>query len=622
MGRFVALTAAASLLAGANGQCTPLGEAAASAGLTSLVGAVDRVKDEAGAAPVLAAMSATEPLATPITLFAPNNAAFEEISTVVDSLTPAQVLGVLSNHVVPSKLDAAAVTAAIEDASPNPAEVTTLGGTTLEATSDGEGIIVVPKNTEIMAMVVTVDVETCAGVVHVIDKVLVPTATSEAKEADEETGAEPAAATCAEAVGASIVNQCHGPAAAQKLPCCSQMAQCVLKSDNYGQCHPLTAKIPEGWIGTIVKYDAPTTTPEATETTGSADTEEAAATTGTEATGSDAAGTETTAPDATATTTTVAVKYTAYAGKDYIPGEANAVMVEDIELPEGHKVVADQKECEEFCSATEGCNAASFYSELVGGNNCWLKTIAEACALPSDAADNEKATLLLKCDKCTPLGEAAMAAGLTSLVGAIDGVKDLAGATPVLAAVGATEPVAEPISLFAPNNDAFAAISTVVEGLTPEQVLAVLANHVVASELDKAAVTAAIEGASPNPAEVTTLGGNMLEVSLMTEDIVVAPKDTDVMAKVAVVDVQTCAGVVHVIDSVLVPSSLSAAAAAEPPAAEGPATTDTTTDPATTSDRSTTSGTTSTDTTGATSSVAGVAGAIVAVAVTAAVAAF
>ena len=89
----------------------------------------------------------------------------------------------------------------------------------------------------------------------------------------------------------------------------------------------------------------------------------------------------------------------------------------------GAKVVGSQEECEEFCRNTELCNAASYYKELVGGNNCWLKTIAEACALPSDATDNANATLLLLCDKCTPLGEAAAAANLTALVEALDVVK-------------------------------------------------------------------------------------------------------------------------------------------------------------------------------------------------------
>lgn len=83
---------------------------------------------------------------------------------------------VLSNHVVGSELDAAAVTAAIDGASPNPAEVTTLAGAILEATSTTQGIELSPKGTDIMSLVVMADVETCAGVVHIIDEVLVPAA--------------------------------------------------------------------------------------------------------------------------------------------------------------------------------------------------------------------------------------------------------------------------------------------------------------------------------------------------------------------------------------------------------------------------------------------------------------
>lgn len=63
---------------------------------------------------------------------------------------------------------------------------------------------------------------------------------------------------------------------------------------------------------------------------------------------------------------------------------------------EGASVVASQEECQDFCTATVGCNAASFYNTLVGGNNCWLKTLANSCELPADAPANPNATLLLK----------------------------------------------------------------------------------------------------------------------------------------------------------------------------------------------------------------------------------
>ena len=154
----------------------------------------------------------------------------------------------------------------------------------------------------------------------------------------------------------------------------------------------------------------------------------------------------------------------------------------------------------------------------------------------------------------------------------------------------------------------------------------VLANHVVPSSnmgpaLDAAAVKAAIQAASTNPAKVTTLGGKMLEVSLMTEDIVVAPKDSDVMAMVVVTDVQTCAGVVHVIDEVLVPAADAAVAPA--PAAEAAAPPPaTTTEPTTTISRSASTDTPAADATGTTSGAGGVAGTVMAVAVAAAVAAF
>lgn len=167
-----------------------------------------------------------------------------------------------------------------------------------------------PKSSDIMAMVMVKDVQTCAGIVHVINKVLVPAASSSPGPA----AALPAAATeaaaektCVEAVGTSIVNQCHGPDEAQQLPCCSAMAQCVQKDANYGQCRPVSSKIPEGWDGTILKYEAATV-----------------AASGPAA----AAGATGAAAPVAAATPAAADQFTAYAGKDYLPGAANAVVVE------------------------------------------------------------------------------------------------------------------------------------------------------------------------------------------------------------------------------------------------------------------------------------------------------
>lgn len=79
---------------------------------------------------------------------------------------------VLSAHIVPGAVEAAGVIALVEDSSP--ASVETLFGTDVEFTLSGDNVMVSPADTDIDATVVITDVPTCAGVVHVVDKVLVP----------------------------------------------------------------------------------------------------------------------------------------------------------------------------------------------------------------------------------------------------------------------------------------------------------------------------------------------------------------------------------------------------------------------------------------------------------------
>jgi hypothetical protein len=66
-----------------------------------------------------------------------------------------------------------------------------------------------------------------------------------------------------------------------------------------------------------------------------------------------------------------------------------------------------QADCQDLCSITPMCNMASFYkdsSSFVGfeDKNCWLKTLANSCEVPSDAIDDPNAVMLLKVDMCTP----------------------------------------------------------------------------------------------------------------------------------------------------------------------------------------------------------------------------
>lgn len=100
----------------------------------------------------------------PYTVFAPTNDAFAEIQSTVDTLLEPEnkddLTEVLTYHVVPGTYKAAD----LEDGQ----ELTTVQGEKLTVSIDGETVKVGD------ATVAQADVEAANGVVHVIDKVLVP----------------------------------------------------------------------------------------------------------------------------------------------------------------------------------------------------------------------------------------------------------------------------------------------------------------------------------------------------------------------------------------------------------------------------------------------------------------
>ena len=113
----------------------------------------------------------------PFTVFAPTNAAFDALpkGTVDTLLKPekkADLTQVLTYHVVPGKLDAAALKAQIQ-AGGGKAELKTVQGETLTATEKQGGIALTDSKGN-TAMVTTADVMQSNGVIHVIDKVLMP----------------------------------------------------------------------------------------------------------------------------------------------------------------------------------------------------------------------------------------------------------------------------------------------------------------------------------------------------------------------------------------------------------------------------------------------------------------
>jgi PAN domain len=62
-------------------------------------------------------------------------------------------------------------------------------------------------------------------------------------------------------------------------------------------------------------------------------------------------------------------------------------------------LVADIAACEAACDAEAACNTVSFYTTIVADTekNCYLKTLGDSCALPTDANMDPDAILSLKC---------------------------------------------------------------------------------------------------------------------------------------------------------------------------------------------------------------------------------
>ena len=113
----------------------------------------------------------------PFTVFAPTNAAFAALPPgTVDSLLKPENKGtltkVLTYHVVAGKWDAAAISKMIADGK-GMATIKTVSGGTLTAKASGMGVTVTDEKGGV-ANVTIADVYQSNGVIHVIDKVLLP----------------------------------------------------------------------------------------------------------------------------------------------------------------------------------------------------------------------------------------------------------------------------------------------------------------------------------------------------------------------------------------------------------------------------------------------------------------
>lgn len=137
------------------------------------VDALSTLVTAVGAADLAGALSADGPL----TVFAPTNAAFDglpsgTLHTLLEPENKAQLQGVLTSHVVSGKFKAKNLIKAAK-ANGGTAEVETLSGAKLTAILAGDKLYVKDERGG-LAEVIKANVKTSNGVVHVVNRVLLP----------------------------------------------------------------------------------------------------------------------------------------------------------------------------------------------------------------------------------------------------------------------------------------------------------------------------------------------------------------------------------------------------------------------------------------------------------------
>ena len=151
-----------------------------------------------------------------------------------------------------------------------------------------------------------------------------------------------------------------------------------------------------------------------------------------------------------------------------------------------------------------------------------------------------------------------MAAPKTNIVEAAVATPDLSTLVTAVKAAGLVDTLASPgpVTVFAPTNAAFGklpagTVETLVKPENKGTLTTVLTYHVVAGTFDSKAIAAAIKSGN-GKATLTTVQGQKLTASMYGDKLIVTDAKGG-KTTVALADLRQKNGVVHVIDSVLMP---------------------------------------------------------------------
>ncbi|CAH0335325.1 Immunogenic protein MPT70 [Flavobacterium sp. CECT 9288] len=181
-----------------------------------------------------------------------------------------------------------------------------------------------------------------------------------------------------------------------------------------------------------------------------------------------------------------------------------------------------------------------------------LGVIATSCGEKKTAESTENA------DTTAVAVDSAAVVETPNIVGVAAGNADFSTLVTAVKAAGLVETLSSegPFTVFAPNNAAFDKLPAgTVDGLLKPESLdklkAVLTYHVVSGKFDAAAVTEAINK-NNGKYTVTTVQGGKIELSLKDGKVILTDAN-GATSTVVLADVAASNGVIHAIDSVVMP---------------------------------------------------------------------